>query len=296
MPAYNSSNTICASIKCVLEQTYSFWELIVINDGSSDDTLDKINRYDDPRIRVITQDNQGVSVARNIGLKLACGEYIAFLDSDDLWLVDKLEKQISFFEKSCSSLGLIYTKCRGFINDSNISFSMDVDASIGYADPYHRLLIMDYIPTLTVMMRASIINDIGYFSENLRGTEDWDYWLRIAEKFKLQQLDLELALYRINSNSLSGNKDRHALEELKVLDKHLDANLVIPKEVSHMARSFWYFKKIKYQLQAGRFIDAVTSLLNLMLIRPAFFKNYLNLIMWSFSYVCQRAAALYTRK
>ena len=295
MPAYNASKTIISSIECVLAQTYQNWELLVINDGSTDHTLDVLSQFDDQRIKVFTQVNQGVAVARNTGLKQARGEYIAFLDSDDLWVPTKLGKQILVFAESSNLLGLVYTKHRGFTEDPSHSFSMDVDASIGYQNPYHRLLIMDYVPTLTVMIRASIITDIGYFSEDLSGTEDWDYWIRIAKSYSLERLNEELALYRISPNSLSRNKDRHAIEELKVLDRHLTEDSNTSPAVCHMARSFWYLKKIRHQLQSGRIKDVAISILKLVRLRPAFYINFLLLLIWATSYIYQRIIVSFVR-
>jgi glycosyltransferase involved in cell wall biosynthesis len=288
MPAYNASLTIIASIECVLEQTYQNWELLIINDGSTDLTLTILGQFDDQRIRVFTQTNQGPSVARNIGLRQAKGEYIAFLDSDDLWVPTKLEKQISLFDGASNRLGLVYTKYRGFIEDPLRSFSMDVDASIGYKNPYDRLLIMCHIPLLSVMIRRSIIDDIGYFSEDICGTEDWDYWIRILKLYDFERLNEELALYRISPSSLSRNKERHAIEELKVLNRHLvnDSNTSV--KVYHMARAFWYLKKIRHQLQSGRFKDVVISFQELIRLKPVYYVNYLFILYWSTSYIIQR--------
>lgn len=288
MPAYNAAKTINEAIQSVLDQTYTNWELLIINDGSNDCTLEIAERFIDPRIRTITQPNQGVATARNTGLRQARGTYIAFLDSDDLWLPQKLEKQLSVFEKSSSKLGLIYTKHRGFIKDKRKSFGMDIDASIGAKNDYHRLLIVDYIPTLTVMIKSLIIKDVGLFREDLQGTEDWDYWIRIAKTYSLECINEELALYRISPNSLSRNKDKHALEELKVLDWHLNRDQNIPKEVIHMAYSFWSVKKIRHQLKSGNFTNALTSFKQLFSTRPLFISNFYLLLSWSSVFIYKR--------
>lgn len=288
MPAFNAEKTISAAVESVFKQTFENWELLVINDGSTDSTLDIMSQFNDERIRLITQVNQGVAAARNTGLRQANGEYIAFLDSDDLWLPTKLEKQAALLKRSGIELGLVYTKHRGFIDDPTQSFSMDVDASIGYDNDYHRLLIMDYVPTLTVMIRASLISDIGYFREDLRGTEDWDYWIRIAKYYGLERVNEELALYRISPNSLSRNKDKHAIEELKVLDMHLSADSNIPRTVCHMARAYWCVKKIRHQLQWSASKNLLLSLNELTRLRPVYFRNYYWLFKWTIAYLYER--------
>lgn len=291
MPSFNAAQTICVAVESVLGQTFQNWELLVINDGSTDNTLDVMAQFNDRRISLITQVNQGVAAARNAGLKQASGEYIAFLDSDDLWLPAKLEKQVSLLAQSGDCLGLVYTKHRGFTEDPSRSFSMDVDASIGYDNDLHRLLIMDYVPTLTVMMRASLISEIGYFREDLRGTEDWDYWIRAVKFSGISRVNEELALYRISQNSLSRNKDRHSIEELKVLDQHLSAESNIPGEVCHMARAFWCVKKIRHQLHWVGAKNIFSSLKELIQIRPIYFRNYLLLIKWSLIFIFKRFSA-----
>ncbi len=288
MPAFNAARTIRASIESVLAQTYSDWELLVVNDGSTDNTVEVVAQFDDQRIRLITQPNQGVAVARNTGMRAGAGAYIAFLDSDDLWHPTKLEKQVSAFERSDDRVGLVYTKHRGFIEEVSSSFSMDIDAAIGYRDDWQRLLIMDYVPTLTVMMRSSLTAKVGYFREDLRGTEDWDYWIRIAKSSRLVRLNEELAFYRISPNSLSRNKDRHAVEELKVLDRHLAPASNVPAQVRHMAYLFWYTKKIRHQLAERSLRKVLNSLNGMIRLRPAYLRNYYWITRWAFSYVVAR--------
>jgi glycosyltransferase involved in cell wall biosynthesis len=288
MPAFNAAKTIGIAIQSVLDQTFTNWELLIINDGSTDGTLEIVAQFNDPRIYTITQVNQGVATARNAGLNQARGRYIAFLDSDDLWSPQKLQKQVSIFENSTDKLCLVYTKHRGFIEDINKSFSMDIDTSIGFDNDYHRLLIIDFVPTLTVMIKASIIKDVGFFRADLHGTEDWDYWIRIAKSYCLERVNEELAFYRIGSNSLSRNKDRHALEELKVLDWHLSKDQNIPKRVCHMARSFWCVKKIRHQLRSGNVMNAFTSFKQLLGVRPFFLSNFYFLLSWSFVFTYNR--------
>lgn len=288
MPAFNAANTICAAVESVLGQTFHNWELLVINDGSTDHTLDVMEQFNDERIKLITQVNQGVAAARNTGLRQARGEYIAFLDSDDLWLPTKLEQQIAIFKRSGIELGLVYAKHRGFVKEPAQSFSMDVDASIGYDNDYHRLLIMDYVPTLTVMIRASLISEIGYFREDLRGTEDWDYWIRVAKHSNIVRVNEELALYRISPNSLSRNKDRHSIEELKVLKQHLSVGSNVPSPVAHMAFVFWYAKKIRHQLGERNLKKVLDSLYEMLRQKPAYWRNFYWLAKWTISYFIAR--------
>jgi len=288
MPAFNAAETIAVSIESVLGQTFDNWELLVINDGSTDHTLDVIRQFDDDRIRVLSKKNEGVAAARNTGLRQANGEFVAFLDSDDLWLAPKLEKQIALFDRYGGELGLVYTKYRGFTADSVQSFSIDVDTSIGYDNDYHRLLIMDYVPTLTVMIRASLISDIGYFREDLRAAEDWDYWIRIAESFDLKRVNEVMALYRISPNSLSSNQEKQLSEEWKVISSHVIASTTLPQCVISMSVIFWRVKKIRYLVRVRAYMNAIREIGTVLQQIPSCFRNLFFII----KYFLERAYQL----
>ena len=161
MPAFNAGMTIVSAVESVIAQTFSDWELLIVNDGSTDHTLKQVAHFADQRIRVISQLNQGVASARNAGLDLAAGEFIAFLDSDDLWFPSKLEKQIKAFASFGNEVGLVYTKYRGFTDDSSDSHSLGFDGMELLSDDYYSLLVMDYIPTLTVMIRSHVLKNVG---------------------------------------------------------------------------------------------------------------------------------------
>ena len=281
MPAFNAEKTIYSAINSVVNQSLNEWELLIINDGSTDSTLGVISGFKDKRIKVISQTNQGVAAARNSGLKIACGEYVAFLDADDLWLPSKLQKQTLIFSESGKHLGLVCTGLRGFKLGPNDSFSMVTDPINIHNDDYYRLLVSNYIATLTVMIRRDIVLDIGYFREDLRGTEDWDYWIRISKLYKLKKIDEELALYRISAGSLSSNKITHAHEELKVLKTHLLVENCIPGNVIHMAYLFWSIKAMKFHLLTCRFKYFFRCLLSIFTLKNSYYRNYFLLLWWS---------------
>lgn len=280
MPAFNAERSISFSIKSVLDQSFGEWELLIINDGSTDSTLDVILEFRDSRIKIINQSNQGVAAARNSALKIAIGEYIAFLDADDLWLPSKLQKQISIFSKSQKDLGLVYSGYRGFKFSEANSFSLLTEPINIHNNDHYKLLVSNYIATLTVMIRRDIVFDVGYFREDLRGTEDWDYWIRISKLYKLKKIDQELALYRISAGSLSSNKITHANEELKVLKTHLLVEDGIPSNIIHMAYLFWSIKAMKYQLLTCRFKYFLRSLLSILMLNNFYLRNYFILLLW----------------
>lgn len=279
MPAYNAEKTIKESIESVLTQTYQNWELLIVNDGSKDNTSSVVSSYDDVRIKLIEQVNGGVANARNNGLQKAQGEYIAFLDSDDLWTIDKLEKQINYFQENIE-VGLVYTDRKCFFENVDKAFDCEYKESIDIDDNYLRLLIYDYIATLTVMIKREVIVNVGLFDKELFGTEDWDLWIRIAKKYKIGHLKERLAYYREHDGGISKNFDRHSVEERKVIEKHV-LNNSIEKKVINLSLWVWYKKSLIHSLKQLKIINALNFFVKMFLLRPFSIQN----IFFIFQYI-----------
>jgi len=267
MPACNAAKTISESISSIQAQDYSNWELIVINDGSVDRTPEIVENFlnADKRIKVIHQDNQGIARAENNGLKAVKGEYIAFLDSDDLWEKDKLAKQVNCFEKNNNEkLGLVYGNIKIFCQDASKAKFFKYVEPVGVKDNFLRLLVYDYIPKLTVMLKTKVLAEVGVFDENLFGTEDWDLWIRIAKKFDIFYIDEPLGSYRSHKSAMTKNRKRHSTEEFKVIRKHVLEAGGIPKEI--IQKSLWvHYKKTMYSnLAAVNFADVLISYVNML--------------------------------
>ena len=259
MPTFNAELTISQSIESVLEQEYSFWELIIINDGSTDSTLNSIeNHLLDQRVHLINQTNKGVAEARNKGLLIAKGKYIAFLDADDCWRKDKLIKQVYYLDSN-KNIGLVYCTHKCFFKNVEDSFYCSPKEPVKFSDDYYRLLTHDYIPTLTVMIRSCVIAKIGFFDKTLYSTEDWDLWIRIAKKFNIGIIQETLAYYRINDQGISKNNIRQIENEMKVLKKHVLFNDEIPDRVKRSAQ--WVFNKRKTNrlLKTTSFSNSILS-------------------------------------
>ncbi len=143
MPAYNAEKYISKSIQSVLEQTYQNWQLIIVNDGSKDDTSSIIKCFDDKRIRLIEQENSGVSKARNTGIEYSDGEYIAFLDSDDIWLDKKLEVQVNFMLNNLNIV-LSYMDYSSFVDDDKVVKNKQL-YPFKIENLRQRLLVFNYI-------------------------------------------------------------------------------------------------------------------------------------------------------
>lgn len=205
MPAYNAEKTIDKSIESVLRQTYQAFELIIINDNSTDHTLERIDYWKgkDSRIRSVNnKKNSGVSVSRNVGVKSALFEWIAFLDSDDLWTADKLEKQIDFMrlhpEDNFFFTGTAYIDENG----NSFSYKFHVPPRVTYKE----LLKQNSIACSSVLINKELLLKHPMHN-NPEIHEDLAAWLQILhEEEHAVGLDEALLIYRISKSSKSGNK------------------------------------------------------------------------------------------
>jgi len=208
IPTYQSVQFVRDALESVLAQTYQDYEIIVVDGGSTDGTLKVLEEYS-ACAKVITQKGHGISNARNAGVLASKGEYIAFLDSDDVWLSDKLECQVRFFESKPKTVGLICSDVSLFGDDYS---SLNASAFC-MRRPYRgrvleHLLIENFVSASTVMIRKSCFETVGYFDESLSISEDWDMWIRTASFFELDYQDMILAKFRIRMGSLTKNKEQ----------------------------------------------------------------------------------------
>lgn len=225
MPAYNASNTISESIQSVLDQTYQYFELIVVNDCSSDNTKEIVEEFieSDDRIKFIDKIvNEGVASARNTGLDHAIGDFVAFLDSDDKWKETKLERQINIFNQY-PHIDLIYTAYYRF-NNSGIINLVEVPGSVNYK----QLLKGNPIGNLTAIYNFKKFSKIR---QKKIGHEDYLFWLELfgssndVKGFGIQE---PLAYYRVaeNGQSISGNKLKAAGWTWRIYREHLQLSLI----------------------------------------------------------------------
>jgi len=201
-PSYNSSQTIEETIKSVLSQVFSAWELIIVDDCSSDDSVDVIKKYssEDSRIKLIVLDeNSGAAVARNRGIEEASGRYIAFLDSDDIWLPEKLETQLAFMREVHASF--VYSAYQKIDKDGNDKGEVMVPAKVSYTD----ILRSNSIGCLTAMYDTDYFGKV--YMPEIRKRQDLGLWLKLLKRVDCAYgINEILAQYRVHSSSISANK------------------------------------------------------------------------------------------
>ncbi|RYE81336.1 MAG: glycosyltransferase [Oxalobacteraceae bacterium] len=226
IPAYNAAGFVAEAIDSVLAQDYPQVEIIVVNDGSKDNTLEVLRGYGD-RITIVDQANAGPPKARNAGLRAVRGEFVAFLDADDVWSPFKLSAQISHLVAH-PDVGTVFTRWHVWLADADGVFRAPrawapvphdvatVPEVSGWM--YTRLLLECHLLTTTVLMRASLIEQIGEFDVALYNGDDYDYWLRASRIAKIDKLDFVGAYYRVVQGSVS-RKARPVNDERIVIEK-----------------------------------------------------------------------------
>lgn len=219
IPVFNSQRTIRETINSVLNQTHSDLEIIVIDDGSQDSTAEIVSAIDDPRIRLFSYPNAGQAESRNRGIAKASGNYIAFLDADDLWTPDKLEAQLkalAMYPKAAvaySWVDRIDERGQFIGRGSYISVSGDV---------YSKLLLIDFLENgSNPLVRTQAISEVGGFDPSLVPAEDWDLWLKLARKYEFAIVPSVQVLYRISTQSISASANVKKLENasIKVINR-----------------------------------------------------------------------------
>jgi glycosyltransferase involved in cell wall biosynthesis len=228
IPCYNYGRYLGVSISSALNQTYKNIEIVCVNDGSTDDTDEAIKPFlDDPRVKYMKQENVGQAKARNAGIRKSNGSLIAFLDADDKWEEEKLEKQISLFSEE--KVGVVYSRS-GFMGPEGEK--LDLQRTGRYIQPRagyvaKELFCDNFVPFSSCVIRREALEKVGFFSESLDLSEDWDLLLRISVHYNFAYVDEPLLVYRMgHAGQVSSNMERvyasHNLIRQNFLAAHPD--------------------------------------------------------------------------
>lgn len=260
IPTYKRSpEMISRSINSVTNQTYQHIEVIVVDDSpESYSHREKVKCYvnalSDSRIKYIQHDqNMGACAARNTGIKHSRGSYLAFLDDDDEWMLDKLEKQIKQF--SSDKIGLVY--CKAKVVDQIKKETRDANHVIlrkGYV--FDELMKNNFVgSTSFVLIRTDVIEEVGNFEEEIKSNQDWELFLRISKKYQISFVDDYLVRYYIHDGERITTNIEKKIQGLKFLinqyDDYLSKNLNI--------KSYWYIKMVSIYLKSGQKKNALNS-------------------------------------
>jgi cellulose synthase/poly-beta-1,6-N-acetylglucosamine synthase-like glycosyltransferase len=275
IPTYNRAHMLREAVDSVLCQTFKDYEIIIIDGFSTDDTEAVVNSYHDRRIKYYKNQNNGIaSINRNFGIEKSRGEYIAFLDDDDLWLPEKLEKQVKLLDSN-KKLGLVYSDC--FIINANGTIrkkSYLTGRPLLRGASLTKLLRFNFIPTLTVVIRKKVLEKVGVFDPSRKFCEDYDLWLRISQFYSIDHVNQPLAKYRINRESLTYRSlPLVYIQDFKIVDEWLKKNPALKKAFCgrFQAQRYWLFPRgaVGHILRQRTFksIKESASLIFLMLSR-----------------------------
>jgi len=220
IPTYNRAYLLGRAIQSVLDQTYQDFEVIVVDDASSDNTEEVVKSFNDERIRYIRHvKNKGEAAARNTGIKIARGEYIASHDSDDEWLPEKLEKQMKVFETVSLDVGVVYTGFWRVKGNKRTYIPLSrVTKKDGYI--YGELLKGNFVGTPTTLIKRVCFERAGMFDERLPHLVDWEMWLRISKIYRFKCITEPLVIVYYTLDSISANRDALIEARKLILEKH----------------------------------------------------------------------------
>ncbi|RMG06218.1 MAG: glycosyltransferase, partial [Cyanobacteria bacterium J055] len=217
IPIYNGERTIRETIQSVLDQTFTDFEIIAIDDGSTDRTVEVVRSIKDHRVKVFSYPNGGQAASRNRGMERALGAYFAFIDADDLWTPDKLEMQLKALEENPEA-GVAYSWV-DYIDESNRYVRPGGRLNVN-GNAYGHLLLTNFLENgSNPLVRREAIQKVGNFEETLPPSEDWDLWLRLAAEYDYVCVPHAQIKYRISSTSQSSNVERVEASCLRVLDR-----------------------------------------------------------------------------
>jgi glycosyltransferase involved in cell wall biosynthesis len=263
IPTYQRAALLPRALKSVLAQTYENWELIVVDDGSTDHTSEIVRQYAEryTNLQYVFQSNQGASAARNRGIDVACGEFVAFLDSDDEYLPDMIERRLSLFQIA-PALGLIFTDysyvdLSGLIRQSALRdfFSIVYEVPRDELRPSSFVLPMGikdwlgqsyFVSTITGMVRRDVLDNNIRFSCAQDYAEEWHFFSRVAERCRVGFIDEPLAVHHFTRGSITRTEKRNQLGRIK----SLEAMLIGIERLTHIQR-----QKLRLQLS-----DALSDL------------------------------------
>lgn len=220
IPTYNRADKILESVNSVLRQTYTNIEVIVVDDGSTDDTKNVVESIEDERVRYIRLlENGGASVARNVGVEHASGNIIAFEDSDDLWYANKLELQMEYW-KLHPEFSMIYSQYKMHLSETTCIAPNPEWYGEMEGDIFPWLLLRNSIGTPTMIMYKECFEEIGGFDTEMRSLEDWDFAIRFAEQFLIGYVEQPLVNAFFSEGGVSSSTSAYYESRCKMIAEY----------------------------------------------------------------------------
>lgn len=244
-PVYNGQDFLERCIKSVLAQTYDNWELFLIDDGSSDNSVQVIEQYlEDDRIKILrNESNSGIPATRNKGIESSNGEFIALLDQDDEWFPEKLQQQIQAFNELENSYGLLYSNLEVHFDNGEVTErKKEIEPEPVIRKNLELMLLRNLISSPTVLIKKEALDEVGLFDESIKwGGDDYDLWIRIAHKYKFFYIDEVLCIRHEHQQNYSGDKKRMMFRTIELSEKYIKEFGVNP-EIKKRLRSNHFYR------------------------------------------------------
>lgn len=275
IPAYNAAKFLPQAIDSVVAQTFEDWRILLVDDGSTDNTAEVVAPYIEqlgPKLKYIKQANGGLPAARNTAIRNSSAELLALLDADDIWLPERLAESVKSFEGR-PEVGLAYGSISRIDSEGVIleTFPCDQKNGAGRIAPYIYMRRVQ-LPCPTITFRKSCIDDVGMFDETLRATEDRDLWLRIALKYEVAIVPKVIALYRTSPNAMTTDPERMLKAQEQFIEKHFGAP-GCGVWARRVAMSAIYRQRAEALKDRNRPWHALTSSVRALAYFPMDFKN-----------------------
>jgi glycosyltransferase involved in cell wall biosynthesis len=267
IPAYNQAHYLGEAIRSALAQTYADLAVIVVDDGSTDPTREVVESFNDPRITYVYQENAGLSAARNTGIRRTNSPYISFLDSDDLFLPEKLSLLVPLLEKDAE----IHLAAGQAVVIDEKGRRREKQSENKIPDPSSRFLLYNPLHVGSVLLRRACLEKIGLFDEDLRAYEDWDLWLRLLRAgYRIAWIDQPVSLYRFHEAQMTRDGTRMRTASLAVLNKTFrDPKLPEAwRTLEDLAYSHSYLRSAAQAYRAGALDRAKLDLAEAVRLNP----------------------------
>lgn len=277
IPCFNAERTLEQTLDSVVAQTFTDVKIVAVNDGSTDQTAEILDAFAGKHpglLEVLTQKNQGQTVAKNTGIRHSQSKYVAFLDSDDLWDPRKLEQQVQLLDAN-PHVGMCYTAAQKIDESNHVFDTINVS-------PDHRgncrqaFIIRNNVVASSVLARRSAIEQVGFYDISFAACENWDLWIRIAGISAIEYIDEPLTKYRIHSQNMSKGFEKILQSRLQVIDKHLPEQTNSPAIRSLRKEALFkaHLAFAKMNVQILNFGKARSELIKAIRVAPKKIESY----------------------
>ena len=270
IPAYNAAKYLAIAIESVMAQSFEDWQIVLVDDGSTDNTAEVLAPYIaklGTRLKYIRQENRGLPAARNTAIRNSSSEFLALLDADDVWLPDRLQESLQPFANR-PKVGLSYGLIARIDGEGKVfdTFAGNSAHAQGSIAPFIYMRRVE-LPCPTITFRRACIDRVGLFDEIMRATEDRDLWLRIALQYEVAFVPRVIAQYRTSPSSMSTDPDRMLRSQLHYIRKHYGApGCGLRARQTALARA--YKQRAEALKSMGKFWPALRSSLHALLLYP----------------------------